>query len=185
LYKEFGAVMNNDFDLANESRSAFATFEEATHYLEDVCARLKVNHLSYWLVHSIDGTPDQVTWITTYDPSYMSFYMANYTPLGDSSFETAIAENQVLDWADDDSTKTDLLPTALKYGITKYGISFPLRDGEFGDVLFSVNVKSTDEEWALLREDIVAKFRPFAVYFHARAKPLIQSRKFAEINFAA
>jgi hypothetical protein len=55
--------MNNDFDLAQESRSAFATFEEATHYLEDVCARLKVNHLSYWLVHSIDGTPDQVTWI--------------------------------------------------------------------------------------------------------------------------
>ena len=99
-------MMNSDFDLANESRSAFATFEEATHYLEDVCARMKVNHLSYWLVHSIDGTPDQVTWITTYDPSYMSFYMANYTPLGDSSFETAIAENQVLDWADDDSTKS-------------------------------------------------------------------------------
>jgi len=85
LKKEVGVVMQSDFDLANESRSAFATFEEATHYLEDVCARLKVNHLSYWLVHSIDGTPDQVTWITTYDPSYMSFYMANYTPLGDSS----------------------------------------------------------------------------------------------------
>jgi hypothetical protein len=115
----------------------------------------------------------------------MSFYMANYTPLGDSSFESAIAENQVLDWAADDSTKSNLLPTALKYGITKYGISVPLRDGDFGDVLFSVNVKSTDEEWALLREDIVAKFRPFAVYFHGRAKPLIQSRKFAEINFAA
>ena len=64
-------MMNNDFDLANELRSAFATFEEATHYLEDVCARLKVNHLSYWLVDSIDGMPDQVTWITAYDPSYM------------------------------------------------------------------------------------------------------------------
>ncbi len=111
--------------------------------------------------------------------------MANYTPVGDSSFEIAIAENLVLDWANDDSTKHDLLPTALKYGITKYGISFPIRDGEFGDVLFSVNVKSNDEEWDLLREDMVAKFRPFAVYFHGRAKPLIQSRKFAEINFAA
>ena len=178
-------MLMSGFDLANEPKSAFATFEEATHYLEDVCARLMVNHLSYWLVHSIDGTPDQVTWITTYDPAYMSFYMENYTPLWDSSFETAIAENQVLDWAEDDSTKSNLLPTALKYGITKYGISVPLRDGDFGDVLFSVNVKSTDEKWALQREDIVAKFRPFAVYFHGRAKPLIQSRKFAEINFAA
>ena len=178
-------MLMSGFDLANEPKSAFATFEEATHYLEDACARLKVNHLSYWLVHSIDETPDQVTWIATYDPAYMSFYMANYTPLGDRSFETAIVENQILDWAEDDPTKQDLLPTALKYGITKYGISVPLRDGEFGDVLFSVNVKSTDEEWTLLREDIVAKFRPFAVYFHGRARPLIESRKFAEINFAA
>ncbi|MDP1702270.1 MAG: autoinducer binding domain-containing protein [Aestuariivirga sp.] len=177
--------MNNDFDLANESRSAFATFEEATHYLEDVCARLKVNHMSYWLVHSIDGTPDQVTWITTYDPSYMSFYMENYTPLGDRGFEISIAEDLVMDWAGDDPSGQDLLPTAHKYGITKYGISFPLRDGDFGDVMFSVNVKSNDAEWELLQEDLVAKFRPFAVYFHARAKPLIQSRKFAEINFAA
>jgi hypothetical protein len=174
-----------DFDLALEPKSAFASFEEATHYLEDVCARMKINHLSYWLVHSIDGTPDQVTWIATYDPAYMSFYMANYTPLGDRGFEIAIAENLVLDWAGDDPSEQDLLPTAKKYGITKYGISFPLRDGEFGDVLFSVNVKSNDAEWELLQEDLIAKFRPFAVYFHSRAKPLIQSRKFAEINFAA
>ncbi len=174
-----------DFDLALEPKSAFASFEEATHYLEDVCERMKINHLSYWLVHSIDGTPDQVTWIATYDPAYMSFYMANYTPLGDRGFEIAIAENLVLDWAGDDPSGEDLLPTAHKYGITKYGISFPLRDGEFGDVMFSVNVKSNDAEWELLQEDLIAKFRPFAVYFHGRAKPLIQSRKFAEINFAA
>ena len=174
-----------DFDLALEPKSAFATFEEATHYLEDVCARMKINHLSYWLVHSIDGTPDQVTWVATYDPAYMSFYMENYTPLGDRGFEIAIAENLVLDWAGDDPSGQDLLPTAHKYGITKYGISFPLRDGEFGDVMFSVNVKSNDAEWELLQEDLIAKFRPFAVYFHGRAKPLIQSRKFAEINFAA
>ena len=174
-----------DFDLALEPKSAFATFEEATHYLEDVCARMKINHLSYWLVHSIDGTPDQVTWVATYDPAYMSFYMENYTPLGDRGFEIAITENLVLDWAGDDPSGQDLLPTAHKYGITKYGISFPLRDGEFGDVMFSVNVKSNDAEWELLQEDLIAKFRPFAVYFHGRAKPLIQSRKFAEINFAA
>ncbi len=173
------------FDLAKEPRSPFANFEEATHYLEDVCARLGINHLSYWLLHFEDGAPDQVTWIATYDPAYMSFYMENYTPVGDTSFESTLAENQVLDWALDESTMRNLLPTALKYGITKYGVSFPIKDGEFGDVLFSVNVKSNDEEWDLLHEDLVARFRPFAVYFHGRAKPLIQSRRFAEITFAA
>ena len=117
-----------DFDLATEPRSAFASFEEATHYLELACARMKVNHLSYWLVHSIDGTPDQVSWIATYDPAYMSYYMQNYTPLGDPTFESAISENSVADWSEwlpNDSMTQDLLPAAMKYGITKYGISFP------------------------------------------------------------
>ena len=61
--------MRDDFDLAEEPKGAFVSFKEATHYLEDVCARLKVNQLSYNLVHFIDGTPDQVSWIATYDPA--------------------------------------------------------------------------------------------------------------------
>ncbi len=171
-------------DLARESKSPFASFEEATRYLESACARMNVNHLSYWLVSTVDGALDQVTWIATYDPAYMSHYMANYTPLGDASFGSAIAENTLVDWNEDQMTQ-GLLPWAMKYGITRYGISFPIRDGKFGDILFSANVKSNDEEWALVRGDLVAKFRPFAHYFHERARPLIESRKFEEINFAA
>lgn len=176
------------FDLATEPRSSFASYEEATRYLESACARLKVNNLSYWLLHSIDGTPDQVTWISTYDPAYMSYYMENYTPLGDPTFENAIADNTLLDWDKavlDDQMMKNLLPVAMKYGITRYGVSIPIRDSDFGDILFSVNVKCDDDEWELLRGDLVARFRPFALYFHGRAKPLIESRKIAEINFAA
>jgi hypothetical protein len=149
---------------------------------------MNINNLSYWLVHSIDGTPDQVTWISTYDPAYMSHYMMNYTPLGDPTFETAITDNTLLDWDEallDDPMMQSLLPVAMKYGITRYGVSIPIKDSSFGDVLFSVNVKCNDEEWELLRDDLVARFRPFAHYFHARAKPLIESRKYNEINFAA
>ena len=74
---------------------------------------------------------------------------------------------------------------ATRYGITKYGISFPLKDGDFGNVLFSVNVKSNDQDWiGVVGIDLLRKFRPFAVYFHGRIKSLIQSREFAEIKFA-
>lgn len=181
-------MLTADFDLVKEPRSAFATFEEATLYLEDACARLKVHNLSYWLMHSVDGTPDQVTWISTYDPAYMSYYMMNYTPLGDPTFETAITDGTLLDWdravIEDPMMKT-ILPVAMKYGITRYGVSIPIKDSDFGDILFSVNVKCNDDEWELLRGDLVAKFRPFALYFHGRAKPLIESRKVSEINFAA
>ena len=175
-------------DLLKEPKGAFASFDEATRYLEQVCARIGVHHLSYWLVSNVDGVPDQVTWISTYDPAYMSHYMMNYTPLGDPTFEASIADNELHDWDEvlhDDAMMQSLLPVAMKYGITRYGVSIPLKDGKFGDVLFSVNMKTNDEEWPLLKEDLVSKLRPFAHYFHQRAKPLIASRKVAEINFAA
>jgi hypothetical protein len=182
------AGMRENFDFAAEPQNAFASFEEATHYLEQVCARLELNHLAYSLVHSIDGTPDQVSWIATYDPAYMSYYMEHYSHLGDPSVETAFANNGIVDWAEwlsSDSMWRELFPMATRYGITKYGVSFPLNDGDFGNVLFSVNVKSSDEDWKLLRDSLVERFRPFAVYFHGRIKPLIQMRERAEINFAA
>ena len=179
--------MPDDFDLAAEPRNAFASFEEATHYLEQICARLEVNHLAYSLVHSTDGTPDQVLWIATYDPAYMSYYTEHYSHLGDPSVETAFASNKVLDWAEHLSSDTmwqELLPVANRYGVTKYGISIPLKDGDFGNVLFSVNVKSNDKDWTGMMDNLVRKFRPFAVHFHGRIKSLIQSRELAEIKFA-
>lgn len=178
--------MRDDFHFAAEPKNAFISFEEATHYLERVCARLEVNHLAYSLVHSIDGTPDQISWIATYDPAYMSYYMEHYSHLGDPSVDIAFANNRVVDWAEllsSDSMWQELFPMATRYGITKYGVSFPLKDGDFGDVLFSINVKSNDKDWIGVRDNLLKKFRPFAFYFHGRIKPLIQSRKFAEIKF--
>lgn len=176
-----------DFDFAAEPTGAFASFEEATDYLEQVCARLEVNHLGYTFVHLIDGTPDQVSWITTYDPAYVSHYLKNYAHFGDPTLEIAFAGNSVVDWVallPRDSMWQELLPVANRYGITKYGVSFPLKDGDFGNVLFSVNVKSNDKDWIGVRDNLLQKFRPFAVYFHGRVKPLIQSREVAEIKFA-
>ena len=180
--------MRGDLDLAAEPTGAFVSFEEATHYLEQVCARLEINHLAYSLVHSIDGTPDQISWIATYDPAYMSYYMEHYSHLGDPSVDTAFANNGIVDWAEwlsSDSMWRELFPTATRYGITKYGVSFPLKDGDFGNVLFSINVKSNDRDWIGVRDSLLQKFRPFAVYFHRRVKPLIQLRQVAEIKFMA
>lgn len=187
-YRAQSSHMRDDPDLATEPRGPFASFGEATQYLEQACERMDINHLAYALVHNIDGTPDQVTWIATYDPAYMSYYMEHHTQLGDPAFETAFANNSVMDWVEmstRDSVSQELLAMSARYGITKYGISLPLKDGDFGNVLFSVNVKGNDKDWLLVREKLVERFRPFAAYFHGRIKPLIESRKFEEINFSA
>ena len=180
--------MCDDFDLAAEPKDAFVSFEEATHYLEQACVRLEVHHLAYTLVHFAEGTPDQVSWITTYDPAYMSHYLKYYGHFEDPTLDIAFADDRVVDWNDVlswDSMWQELFPVANRYGITKYGVSFPLKDGDFGSLLFSVNVKSNDEDWKLLRDSLVKKFRPFAAYFHKRVKSLILARELAEIKFTA
>jgi hypothetical protein len=175
-----------DPDFSTEPTGAFGSFEEATRYLEQVCARMKVSHLSYALIRSLDGSPDLLAWVATYDPAYMSYYMEHYTQLGDPAFDIAFATNAVIDWAEmaaRDPVSQELLPVAARYGITKYGISIPLEDSDFGHVLFSVNVKSSDEEWPAVRDSLVERFRPLAHYFHGRIKPLIELRRLAEIDF--
>jgi hypothetical protein len=176
-----------DPDFTTEPTSAFASYDEATRYLEQVWSGMNVSHLAYALMRSIGGTPDLMAWVATYDPAYMSYYMEHHTQLGDPAFETAFADNSVIDWVEmltHDPVSQELLAVSARYGITKYGISIPLMDGDVGNALFSVNVKSSDEEWPVLRESLVERFRPFAHYFHGRIKPLIESRKLAEMNFS-
>lgn len=178
--------MVNELDFTAEPTSAFATFAEATRYLEQACERTNVNHLSFTLIHSIDGTPDQVCWIATYDPAFMSAYMEKYTQLGDPRFEIAHSNNSFIDWVELlplNSIWREIQTIATRYGITKYGISLPLKNGDNGDVLFSVNVKCEDHEWILLRKSLAEKFRPFAQYFLGRIRPLIKSRSIAEVKF--
>jgi hypothetical protein len=180
--------MTMPFDYTQELNSPFATFEEATSFLERAAKGFGVSHLSYWLVTYRDGVHDDVVWIATYDPAYMNHYMRNHTPLGDPGFETALRDNTVLDWTDwirDDEVSREMHAKAQRYGISKHGISIPIREEGFGDVLFSVNVQCADENWVLVKGDLLARFRAFAHYFHHRVKPLTIARNRGAPAFAA
>jgi hypothetical protein len=175
-----------DPDSTIQPSGVFGSYEEATRYLERASALMDVNHLAYTLMRSVDGAPELGAWVATYDPAYMSYYMENHTQLGDPAFETAFATNAVIDWAElltHDPVSQELLAVSGRYGITKYGVSIPVIDGDFGSVLFSVNVKSSDEEWPAVQGSLVQRFRPFAHYFHGRIKPLVESRKLEEFKF--
>jgi Autoinducer binding domain len=180
--------MKDEPELSIEPTAAFSSFVDATQYLEQVCERMNVNHLAYALMDADGETQELLSWIATYDPAYMSYYMENHTQLGDPAFDIAFANNAVIDWTEmleRDPITQELLPMAARYGITKYGISIPLTDVNFGNVLFSVNVKSNDEDWPVIRDGLADRFRPVAHHFHLRVRPLIELRKLAEINFAS
>lgn len=177
--------MQDDPDFTTEPTAPFASFEEANRYLEVVSGRMGVNHLSYALMRFTKESQDTLAWVATYDPAYMSYYMEHYTQLGDQVIEDAFVCGEVMDWVETaaaDPVSQELFSMAGRYGITKFGISIPLRDGETDNVLFSVSVKSAGADWHLLRGRLAERFRPLAGYFHRRVKPPIELRKAAELN---
>ncbi len=154
----------------------FRSFDEATAHLEQTALLAGVRHLSYWFLNFHGETNDDVVWISTYDPQYMSDYMNNFTPLGDPAIEDLLDQDKIIDWQEwkrNDPTCADLHTMAKNYGITEYGTSIAFRDLNMGTVVFSVNVDSTDAEWNTQRALITERFQPFAHLFHERMRTLL------------
>lgn len=158
--------------------AAFSTFEEATVYLEESARRADVKHLSYWYLQFVDGLPDQVIWVATYDPTYMSQYMSKFTPMGDPVMGAVMDESVTIDWTEwhlNDGVSSAIWDVAKTYDITRFGLSFPIRGAGEDKVIFSVNADSTDSLWPKQRGVLAARFRPFANEFNVRMKRLIAS----------
>lgn len=156
---------------------SFRTYEDATNYLLEQAADLHVLHLSYWYLQFEDGLPDQVIWVSTYDPEYMSEYMQRYTPMGDPVM-VSVMDDRVVDWAEwisADSVLVEALKKASTYGITKYGISMPLKAPGDDKVIFSVCIDSNDVIWPTQRGELAKRFKPFALNFNERIVPLIMA----------
>jgi len=164
-------------DPLKESTAAFVSFDEATQFLEKMCGIYGVRHLSYWSLSLAAGLPDEVTWIATYDPAYMSHYMRNYTPVGDPAFEST---EGLIDWASSsasDSALGAIHRAAEKYGIARHGLSYAFREGADRTLMFSVNIECDDAQWPVEKERMLGVFRGLAHYFHSRARPLVESRR--------
>lgn len=166
----------------NGPGDSFSSFEAATKYLEKMCKVLGVKHLSYWSLGVVDGLPDQVTWIATYDPAYMAHYMHMYTPLGDPAFDEAEEKPHVIDWQELNAvqaTASKISAQAARYGIAKHGLSYPFRDGPSRHIMFSVNIDCSDSEWPQEKARATAMISGFAHYFHQRAKAMVNARRSA------
>jgi hypothetical protein len=154
----------------------FSSYEQATRHLEETVERAGVKHLSYWYLRIIDGVPDDVVWVSTYDPAYMSHYMSTYTPMGDPVIEGVLEDGRVLDWNEwlyADGVSDKIYAVAKNYGLTRYGISIPFRSKIGGTVVFSVCIDCDEESWPTQRVVLAERFTPFAHEFDQRVQSLL------------
>ena len=157
----------------------FRSTQEATAFLVQVAAKFGVLHLSYWYLQYRDGLPDQVIWVASYDPAYMSLYMANFTPLDDPVINS-VMNNKFVDWAEwfeVDHLAQAVDSVAVRYGITKYGISMPIAAPREDKIIFSVCTNSNDADWPKSRSLLARQFLPFAEAFDQRMRPLVAAGK--------
>ena len=168
-----------------ESSSSFLSIDDATSFLLGQVDNLKVSHLSYWYLQYTDSLPDQVFWVATYDPAYMSFYMKNFTPINDPVMANVMDDKFIdwYEWYDNDVVAQAIAKIAPRYGITKFGISIPIAAPNEDKVIFSACMKSSAENWATDRTELARRVLPFAQKFHDRMARLVQVEQDAEHVF--
>jgi hypothetical protein len=161
----------------NPTVAPFKSVQEATSFLTAFAKQEGIAHLSYWYLQYVEGTPDQVIWVATYDPAYMSLYMSKFTPLDDPVI-SSVMDDKYVDWAewwDHDALAQAVNDIVARYGITKYGFSMPLPAPGQDKIIFSLCTRSNDAEWPALRGALARRFMPFAQNFDARMRHLVDA----------
>lgn len=160
-----------------KTTSHFQSMEEATTFLLKAAAEAKVRHLSYWYLQYQGGAPDQVIWSATYDPAYMNYYMSVFTPLDDPVI-SGVMNNKFVDWSEwfaVDHLAQKMNQVAVKYGLTRYGISMPLPAPNDDKIIFSVCADSNESDWPQQRNALALRFMPFARQFDKRMRKLVEA----------
>ena len=155
----------------------FQSIEEATNFLIRATTPEGVLHLSYWYLQYVEGSPDQVIWVATYDPSYMSFYMTHFTPLDDPVIGQ-VMDNKLVDWAEwfqTDQVAQLVSPVMARFGITKYGVSVPLFVPGDDKIIFSACIASSDSDWPYQRNALARRMTLFAQTFDLRMRYLVNA----------
>ena len=158
-------------------QTPFRSVEEATNFLVQQAGLSGVRHLSYWYLQFKGGTPDQVIWVASYDPAYMSHYMSNFTPLNDPVI-TSVMEDKFVDWSewfDYDHLAQSVDGILAQYGITRFGLSMPLAGPGEDKIIFSLCADSTMATWPEARNRLAKTFLPFAKSFDRFMRPLVMA----------
>jgi DNA-binding CsgD family transcriptional regulator len=172
-------LMTNRFDIFNATLAPFSDMSESGTFLQSARDRFGVLNLSYWFLGSSPELPDQMTWLSTYDESYMAIYMRDYTPLKDKAFQICFQRLLPLDWDEVRSTEQSVQhihEVAEQYGVGRHGISIPIRDPGIGDAMFSINFDCEDRHWLEVRQQLVNNIHLFAHYYHLRMRGVIATR---------
>lgn len=160
--------MNTKVEQFLERLQTTDTLDDLQSLVEHLRNVYNVEHVVY---HSVSGTGEEYGALT-YDPKWVDHYLdQGYTRL-DPVVLGALKQFHPMDWKRLDwsnASARDLLHEAIDTGIGNQGYSIPIRgpNGQFA--LFTVNKRTSDEEWARFTAEYAKDFLLLAHFVHERA----------------
>jgi Autoinducer binding domain len=115
----------------------------------------------------------------------MSYYMKHFTPINDPVI-ASVMEDKFVDWSEwleTDDLAQEVKKIAPRYGITEFGISFPIVASVEARVIFSACMKSSRENWPHDRTLLARRLLPFAHAFHDRMQKTLLNERAEESVF--
>ena len=163
------------FDILDHFSPPFATLDQASRFLHQLCGEFKVANLSYWHIGLRGAKPAQAIWVSTYPERYRATYLERGLQRTDPAFVLSFARLLPTDW--DAIHRLDgsraVLEAASAHHIPVRGIAVPIRDETTGDSLFNVNMGCPDAEWRQRRNGLARDFMVIGHVFHVMMRILV------------
>src|SRR5689334_7468311 len=164
------------FDILDHFSPPFATLDQASRFLHELCGEFKVANLSYWHIGLRSAKPAQAMWVSTYPELYRATYLERGLQRTDPAFVMSYARLLPTDW--DAIHRLDgsraVLEAASAHHIRVRGIAVPIRDETTGDSLFNVNLDCPEAEWRLRRNGLARDFMVIGHVFHVMMRGLVR-----------
>jgi DNA-binding CsgD family transcriptional regulator len=164
------------FDILDHFSPPFATLDQASRFLHQLCGEFKVANLSYWHIGLRSAKPAQAIWVSIYPELYRATYLERGLQRTDPAFVLSFARLLPTDW--DAIHRLDgsraVLEAASAHHIPVRGIAVPIRDETTGDSLFNVNLDCPEAEWRLRRNGLARDFMVIGHVFHVMMRGLVR-----------
>jgi len=86
------------FDILDHFSPPFATLDQASRFLHQLCGEFKVANLSYWHIGLRSAKPAQAIWVSTYPELYRATYLERGLQRTDPAFVLSFARLLPTDW---------------------------------------------------------------------------------------
>lgn len=149
------------FDLSAKRASG----DPLRELLDDICAKLGLDHAAYLGVNTLDAS---VHAVATYPEEWKQHYLAQDLHLQDPTLRHAMRSHAPIQWArlTNDPSFHIVFSQAHDFGISAKGVTIPVR-GPFGDLgMLSVTRDCSAQEWDAQCKRIMVSLQEHSAHIH-------------------